>query len=146
MLLYNGHILTIGCYRSHIGCYIEHFSYAILIFVKILLLICILCRNSSPCLKHLSHGSRFYIDWIIQSAVAIFYFTVDLTAVIFYVGIYLYINAMVEDLKRRLREYDECPLNMKQRRYFVDITELHVYLLRLSEFIIFRMSVCLITF
>lgn len=46
---------------------------------------------------------RFYADWSIQTLAAAMYYTVILTSAIFYIGMCLYVNAMVVDLKLRLQ-------------------------------------------
>lgn len=97
---------------------------------------------SCPFLDHLvsNAGIRFYIDWIIQAMASIFYLTSDLMAIIFYVGIYLYLNAMVTDLKEQLRKDDKYALRAEKRQFVAAIV-LHNRILKFDDFIfILRLS------
>lgn len=59
--------------------------------------------NSSPYLKNVpSFHFRFYYDWLIQSVTVIAYYSIVLAMATFFIGITLYVRAMVTDLKKQM--------------------------------------------
>lgn len=68
------------------------------------------------------HG--YYADWITQAAVGIPYALIVTTIGSFYVGIYLYINGMVEDLEETLTRIDYYNENFNWPTY-VEVIHLH---------------------
>lgn len=79
------------------------------------------CVSRCPIFTHMDNEIlRFYADWMIQFLLTIFYLTTIITILSFYIGMCLYVKAMVDDLANQLND-ENYPSNTLMSRLIGEI-------------------------
>lgn len=82
------------------------------------------------------YNLRFYFDWVIQSVLVVHYYSILLALATFFIGITLYVRAMVMELRKQMLHLHEHESVTEKLTCLKDGAILHVqilkYLLQLS--------------
>lgn len=114
-------------------------------FNLLLLLLHWLLRRRTPFLDKLTENVylQFYINWTIEMSTYVVYYSMHLISALFYIGLALYVNAMLRDLKICLRAIDAEMDNSQAQRKLFDAIQFHAYLFELADTIADIMSTVL---
>lgn len=96
-------------------------------------LLSIFLTNSSPFLEHVSNLYwRFVCDWAIQAIAVIYYYAISMTLASFFIGMGLYVHALVMDLRQRMDDLHNHETNATKMSCLVDGFKFHGQILKLN--------------